>query len=58
MKVNQVVKTKEDFMPLYRKGEKFKVIRINKDENLMPVEAVSFKTGEIYGFEEKEFEDS
>jgi len=54
-KVGQIVKTKKDFMPLFRKGEKFKIIRINTDERLMPIEALSLFSKEIYGFEKEEF---
>lgn len=54
-KKNQIVKTKAEFRPLYYKGEKFRIIKLNKNPNLMPIEAVSMRTGECYGFEEDEF---
>ena len=47
---------KEDFYPLYRKGDKFVIVKRNTDENLAPVEAKHLKSKEIYGFCEEEFE--
>lgn len=47
----EIVKTKSEFKPLFKKGEKFKIIRMNFEDGLMPVEAKSLRTGEVYGFE-------
>jgi len=56
MKKGQIRQVKENFMPLYMKGDKFKIIKINKDINLMPIEAMRLKNRKIYGFEEGELE--
>lgn len=50
------VRAKIEVKPLFRKGDKFRIIKINDDPNLMPIEAVRLKDGEIYGFEEGELE--
>lgn len=57
MKTNQIVKTKEGMMPLYRKDDEFKIIRLNKEEGLIPIEARHLKSGRIYGFNEWEFKE-
>lgn len=54
MKQGQIKKAKENFMPLYMKGDKFKIIKINKDINLMSIEAMRLKNHKIYGFDEGE----
>ena len=41
---------KEGFEPLYRKGDKFKIIKFNKDKDLLPIEALHLRTGNVYGF--------
>ena len=51
MKIGYVLKTKEDFKPLFRKGDLFRIVKINEDENLMPIEAIRLKDREVYGFE-------
>ena len=56
MKVGEIKKVNHDFESLYRKGDKFKIIRLNKDEDLMPIEAMRLKNRQIYGFEENELE--
>ena len=56
MKINQKVRTKEEFKPLYRKGDRFKIIKINQDEGLTPIEAFRLKDGKCYGFELNELE--
>lgn len=56
MKKGDVVKSKDDFHPFFRKGDKFIVIKINTEEGLMPVEALHFKTKQSYGFREFELE--
>lgn len=50
------VRTKIEYKPLFRKGDKFKIIKINDDPNLMPIEAIRLKDRQIYGFEEGELE--
>jgi len=50
------MKAKKDFIPLYRKGDKFKIIKKNKETELMPIEAMRLKDGQVYGFEEGELE--
>ena len=52
----KMVKAKETFEPLYKKGDKFKIIKRNKEDGLMPIEAMRIKDKEIYGFEENELE--
>lgn len=54
LKRNQIVRAKETFDPLYSRGDKFKIIKINKDPDLMSIEARMLKSGAIYGFEEGE----
>jgi len=51
-----ILKTKQEFEPLYIKGERFKIIKTNHDKQLMPIEAVSLRTGFVYGFELGELE--
>jgi hypothetical protein len=57
IQINRIYKTKEDFLPLFRKGDRFKILKLNEDINLMPIEALRLKDGKIYGFEENEFEE-
>lgn len=54
MKVGQILITKESFLPLFLKGDKFKIIQLNEDYNLKPIEAMRLKDKKIYGFEEGE----
>ena len=49
-------KAKFDFKPLFRKGDTFKIIKRNKDPNLMPIEALHLRSKKVYGFEEGELE--
>ncbi len=51
MKQGQIKQAKENFSPLYFKGDKFKIIKINNDINLMSIEAMRLKNRKIYGFE-------
>ena len=55
-KKGEIVKARENFLPLYLEGDLFKIIKINKDKRLMPLEARRIKNGKIYGFDEEEFE--
>jgi hypothetical protein len=57
VKINQIVIVKEGLFSLYRKGDKFKIIKINDEPDLMPIEALHLRTKEIYGFVEEEFEE-
>lgn len=50
----QIFEAKEDYFPLYRKGDKFIIVKINKNPDLMPIEALRLKNKKIYGFEEDE----
>jgi len=52
----KIMKTKEDFDPLYRKGDLFKIVKINDDPNLVKIEAMRLKDGQVYGFDESELE--
>jgi len=52
----KIYKVEEDLFPLYRKGDLFRVIRINTNPYLMPVTAVRLKDGKVYGFHGEEFE--
>jgi len=54
MKEKQIVKAKEDYYPLYRRGDKFKIIIINKNPDLMPIEALHLRKNKIYGFFKEE----
>ena len=56
MRKNQIVKAKEGMGKLYMKGDKFKILKINKDPDLMPIEALHLKSKETYGFTEEEIE--
>jgi len=42
------------FEPLFYEGDKFKIVKINTDQDLMPIEAVKIKSGRVYGFFEGE----
>lgn len=57
MKINKIFKAKESFYPLYKKGDKFKIIKLNNDPDLTPIEALHLKSKEVYGFVESELED-
>jgi hypothetical protein len=50
-------KTKIDFQPLFRKGDRFTLVKKNNNPDLMPIEARSIKDGWIFGFEEDELEE-
>lgn len=50
------MKAKEDHYPLFRKGDKFKIIKLNKNPDLLPIEARRLKDGEVYGFYEGDLE--
>ena len=41
---------KEEFIPLYRKGDRFRIVKINRDKGLLPIEALHLRTGNVYGF--------
>jgi hypothetical protein len=55
-KLNQICIAKEDFKPLYYKGDKFKIIKINNHLDLLPLECLHFKTRNVYGFEFEELQ--
>ena len=56
MKIGQIKKTKDEFFPLYKEGDSFKIVQLNTNVNLVPIEAVRLKDGMIYGFEDGELE--
>jgi len=56
MKVGQIKKAKYSFYPIYKNGDKFKIIQLNENIDLMPIEAMCIKDGRIYGFWEGELE--
>ena len=47
---------KQEFYPLYRKGDKFKIVKINKEKDLLPIESLHLRTKQIYGFERDEIQ--
>jgi len=47
---------KETMHPLYQKGDKFEIIKLNSDPDLVPIIAKRLKTGDMYGFYEGELE--
>lgn len=57
LKVGQVYTSKIDFEPLFFKGDKFRIVSLNTDENLTPISALKLKSGKIYGFNENELEE-
>lgn len=48
--------SKIDCEPLFRKGDKFIIMNINTNPNLMEIEAMKLKSKRIYGFNEGELE--
>lgn len=54
MKVGNKFKVDHDYMPLYKKGDLFKIIKINEDPDLMRVEAVNLRNNQVLGFSEEE----
>lgn len=46
-----------DSSPLFRRGDKFRIVHINEDPDLMPIEALHFRSRRIYGMEEEWLED-
>jgi hypothetical protein len=57
MKLGQIVTAKEDYSPLYKKGDKFRIVKINKDSNLTQIEAMRLKDKNVYGFDKNELEE-
>lgn len=55
--MKKLFRAKENFEPLYNKGDLFKLIRINTDPDLMELECVRLKDGKIYGFDRNELEE-
>lgn len=56
MKIGQIKKTKDEFFPLYKEGDSFKIVQLNTNVNLMPIEAMRIKDKRTYGFWEGELE--
>lgn len=50
------LKAKNDCQPLFKKGDEFIVVKINRDPLFLPIEAKHLKSGETYGFYEGELE--
>jgi predicted nucleic acid-binding protein len=57
VKIGQIVIAKETFDKLYRKGDKFKILDIVNNVNLISIKAMRLKDREIYYFEEDELDD-
>ncbi len=55
--MKELFRAKETFEPRYNKGDLFKIIKINTNPNLMELECVRLKDGEVYGFEKNELEE-
>jgi hypothetical protein len=51
------LRAKADFHPLYRRGDAFKIVKINSDPDRMPIEALHLWSKQVYGFEEGELEE-
>jgi len=56
MKKGDIMKVKEGEPPLYLKRDKFKILKINENPDLMPIVAMRLKDKETFGFEEDELE--
>lgn len=50
-------KAKEDFYPLYGKGDEFIILDRTTDERLLPIAAKRIKDGEVYYFNDGELEE-
>lgn len=50
----KVKSAREGFEPLYKRGDKFIIVKLNSDPNLTPIEAKHLRSGRIYGFNEGE----
>lgn len=51
MKLWQIKKVKYDFYPLYKEGDLFRITKLNREDDLLPIEAMRLKDKNIYGFE-------
>ena len=51
-----IMKVKETFESLYKKGDEFKIIKRTTESGLMPICAMRLKDKQIYWFQEDEFE--
>lgn len=56
IKLGQIVRVKDGMEPLYTKRDKFKIVNINKNPDLMPFVALNLRTKKTYGFFEEELE--
>lgn len=52
----KIVRVKDELYPLYKKRDKFKIIKINKNKYLTPIEAIHLKSRKVYGFYRDELE--
>lgn len=50
--MNDMCISKIDSLPLFREGDRFKIIQRNDDPDLMPIEALHLRSRRIYGMEE------
>ena len=57
VKIGQIVIAKETFDKLYRRGDKFRILDIVNNVNLVSIKAMRLKDREIYYFEEEELDD-
>ena len=55
--MKKLFRAKETFEPIYYKGDLFKIIKVNTNPDLMELECVRLKDGEIYGFRKDELEE-
>jgi len=51
MKQGQIMQANESFPPFYIKGDKFKIISIIDDEDMLPIEAIRLKNNTSHYFE-------
>ena len=51
MKIGQIKIAKETFPPLYSKGDKFKILDVTSDKDMLPILAKRLKNKKVYGFE-------
>ena len=48
---------KEDYSPLYRKGDEFSILETTNDEGRLPITAKRLRDGRIYYFNEGDLEE-
>ena len=50
----KILRAKESFEPLWRKGDEFVIVKRNTNPDLTEIEAKKLRSGRIYGFSEGE----